>query len=71
MIILCIIIVGEIMSLKSKAIKFATKKVTKSKAGKKAIKTAVLGGAVLTGSFLTLLLATEGKRLEEQKSSDN
>lgn len=59
------------MSLKSKAIKFATKKVTKSKVGKKAIKTAAISGVVLGGSFLTLLLATEGKRLEEEKSSDN
>lgn len=58
------------MSLKSKAIKFATKKVKKSKAGKKAIKAATIGSVVLGGSILTLLLATEGKRLEEQKSSD-
>lgn len=59
------------MSLKSKAIKFATKKVTKTKVGKKAIKTATIGGVIAGGTFLTLLLATEGKRLEEQKSSDN
>lgn len=58
------------MSLKSNAIKFATKKVTKSKVGKKAIKAAAISGALLGGSFLTLLLATEGKRLEEQKSSE-
>ena len=63
------------MSLKSKAIQIATKKALKNKTIKKsvnkAVKTAVLSTAVIGGSFLTLLLATEGKRLEEQKSSDN
>ena len=59
------------MSLKSEAIKMATKKLKKTKVGKKAFKTATIGGLVLGGSLITLLLANEGKRLNEQKSSEN
>ena len=58
------------MSLKSSAIKFATKKITKSKAGKKAIKTAVMSTALLGGSFIAYTLAMEGKKIEENKNKD-
>ena len=58
------------MSLKSKAIKLATKKITKSKAGKKAIKTAVVSTALLGGSFIAYTLAMEGKKIEEEKKSN-
>lgn len=59
------------MSLKSTAIKFATKKAIKNKKVKKVVKTATISSVLLGGSFLTLLLATEGKRQAKEKSSEN
>jgi hypothetical protein len=57
------------MSIKSKAIQLATKKIKKTKAGKAAIKTATLGTILLGGSFIAYTLAQEGKKLEENKES--
>lgn len=55
------------MSLKSKAIKLATKKITKSKTGKKAIKTGIATTLLVGGAFTAYTLALEGKKLEEKK----
>ena len=55
------------MSLKSKAIQIATKKITKSKTAKKAIKTGIVSTLLVGGAFTAYTLALEGKKLEEKK----
>jgi len=58
------------MSLKSKAIQIATKKITKSKAAKKAIKTGIVSTLLVGGAFTAYTLALEGKKLEEKKNEE-
>lgn len=58
------------MSLKSIAIKVATKKAKKTKVGKIALNTAKVGGLVIGTSLAALLLATEGKRINENKNPE-
>ncbi|MGN1344006.1 MAG: hypothetical protein ACI4U3_05460 [Traorella sp.] len=57
------------MSLKSTAIKLATKKIKKSKTGKKVIKTATISSLLVGTSFLTYMLAFEGKKLKENSEN--
>lgn len=55
------------MSLKSKAIKLATKKITKSKTARKAIKTGITTSLLVGGAFGAYTLALNGKIIEEKK----
>lgn len=58
------------MDIKKQAIKIATKKITKSKAGKKAIKAGIATSLLLGGSFVAYTLALEGKKLDKEKKSN-
>ena len=58
------------MSLKSKAIQIATKKITKSKTAKKAIKTGIVSTLLVGGAFTAYTLALEGKKLEEKRNEE-
>ena len=55
------------MSLKTKAIKIATKKIVKNKQARKAIKAGVATSLLIGGAFTAYTLALEGKKLEEKK----
>ncbi len=55
------------MSLKSTAIKIATKKIVKNKKARKAIKTGIATTCLLGGAFTAYTLALQGKKLEEKE----
>lgn len=59
------------MSLKTTAIKLATKKITKNKTARKAIKTGIISSLLIGGAFTAYTLALEGKKLEENKNEGN
>lgn len=55
------------MSLKTTAIKIATKKIVKNKNARKVIKTGIATTLLVGGAFTAYTLALEGKKLEEKK----
>ena len=58
------------MDIKKQAIKLATKKITKSKAGKKAIKTGIATSLLVGGTFVAYTMALEGKKLDDKKGAE-
>ena len=58
------------MSIKSTAIKIATKKIVKNKKARNAIKTGVATTLLVGGAFTAYTLALEGKKLEEKKEDN-
>lgn len=55
------------MNIKKSAIKIAKKKINSTKTGRKAIKTAKIGGFLLGGSLIAFIMASHGKTLAQKK----
>lgn len=58
---------GEMMDIKKTITKQAIKKIRKTEAGKKSIRTLTITGMLAGGGLLTLLLANHGKEMIERE----